>query len=418
MTVVLLNIVLMMVLAGTDGGAAIIDNGYTGTIDSGFGNPLAGRAAFVNDSMGNYTSSRLDLSALAGQDVKVRFRIGTDESVSNPGWDIDNVRVYTCDVELTEPAIISPVSGSTLSGITEVFNWSNNGLNVSQWYMYAGSTEGGAEYYVQGGTGGTTTATMTNLPTDESTVYIRLWSVIDGSYVKADAVYTASTAVITPSITSPVSGSTLSGITEVFNWSNNGLNVSQWYMYAGSTEGGAEYYVQGGTGGTTTATMTNLPTDESTVYIRLWSVIDGSFVKADAVYTASTAVITPSITSPVSGSTLSGITEVFNWSNNGLNVSQWYMYAGSTEGGAEYYVQGGTGGTTTATMTNLPTDESTVYIRLWSVIDGSYVKADAVYTASTAVITPSITSPVSGSTLSGITEVFNWSNNGLNVSQW
>ncbi len=56
-------------------------------------------------------------------------------------------------------------------------------------------------------------------------------------------------------------------------------------MYAGSTEGGAEYYVQGGTG-TTTATMTNLPTDGSTVYIRLWSVIDGSFVKTDAVYTA------------------------------------------------------------------------------------------------------------------------------------
>ena len=400
-----------------DGGSVILENGYTGTIDSGFSNPLAGRAAFVSDTSGSYISTRADLSTLAGQNVKFRFRIGTDSNVSNPGWDIDNVRIYTCG-SVVEPEITSPATGSTLAGVTEVFNWTNNGLNVSQWYLYAGSTEGGAEYYIQSGTGSSTSATMTNLPTDGSTVYIRLWSVIDGNWVSTSNTYTASTAAVLPTISSPVSGSTLSGVTEVFNWDNNGQNVSQWYMYAGSTQGGAEYYIQSGIGSTTSATMTNLPTDGSTVYIRIWFVINGNWVSVDASYTASAPIVVPFITSPTSGSTLSGVTEVFNWDNNGLNITQWYIYAGSTEGAADYYLQGGAGSVTSATMTNLPTDGSTVYIRIWFLIDGNWVNVDATYSASTPVVTPLITSPVPGTQLSGVSEVFNWDNNGLNVTQW
>ena len=43
-----------------DAGSMIINNGYNGTIVTGYGNPLAGKKAFVNDSHG-YISSRLDL---------------------------------------------------------------------------------------------------------------------------------------------------------------------------------------------------------------------------------------------------------------------------------------------------------------------------------------------------------------------
>ena len=77
----------------TDGGstwndaAGFIDGGqgYLGTVASGFGNPLAGRSAFVKSSFG-YTATRLNLSSLAGQSVRFRFRVGTDSAVSSLGW--------------------------------------------------------------------------------------------------------------------------------------------------------------------------------------------------------------------------------------------------------------------------------------------------------------------------------------------
>lgn len=78
-------------------------NGYDGTIYNGTGgdNPLAGRSAFTGYSFG-YTSSKMNLTSLAGQNVRFRFRIGTDTG-NNPdstsgiyGWFIDDVQVYSC----------------------------------------------------------------------------------------------------------------------------------------------------------------------------------------------------------------------------------------------------------------------------------------------------------------------------------
>lgn len=77
-----------------DAGSLFTHNGYNGTLDTGT-NPLGGRSAFVADSSG-YLSSRLNLSSLAGQNVRFRFRVASDNSVGDYGWFIDDVRVYTC----------------------------------------------------------------------------------------------------------------------------------------------------------------------------------------------------------------------------------------------------------------------------------------------------------------------------------
>lgn len=77
-----------------DAGGLPAVNGYTGAIQAGF-NPLGGRQGFVNESNG-YISTRLTLSTLAGNNVRFRFRIGTDSSVDNFGWFIDDIHIYTC----------------------------------------------------------------------------------------------------------------------------------------------------------------------------------------------------------------------------------------------------------------------------------------------------------------------------------
>jgi bacillolysin len=79
----------------SDLGSKFTHNGYKGTMSSSYSNPLGGRRGFVGESNG-YISSRADLSFLAGKDVSFRFRIGTDSSVGDDGWFVDDVRVYTC----------------------------------------------------------------------------------------------------------------------------------------------------------------------------------------------------------------------------------------------------------------------------------------------------------------------------------
>ncbi len=70
--------------------------GYGGKIEAADNdNPLAGREAFVSRSTGypaSFVKESLDLGTeYAGKTVRVRFRIGTDEGGSSPGWEIDDV---------------------------------------------------------------------------------------------------------------------------------------------------------------------------------------------------------------------------------------------------------------------------------------------------------------------------------------
>ena len=76
-----------------DANSLFTHNGYNSRVSGQ--NPLGLRAAFAGDSQG-YISTRLDLSPLAGQAVRFRFRLGTDEVGEDYGWFIDDVRLYTC----------------------------------------------------------------------------------------------------------------------------------------------------------------------------------------------------------------------------------------------------------------------------------------------------------------------------------
>jgi len=110
-----------------DAGSLFTDNGYNGTIGSSWGNPLGGRSAFVSDSNG-YTSSRADLSSLAGRNVRIRFRIGTSDT-SDPqrygagyGWFIDDVRIYVCNATPPAPTPTPPLPGLHVTLNKERFN--------------------------------------------------------------------------------------------------------------------------------------------------------------------------------------------------------------------------------------------------------------------------------------------------------
>jgi bacillolysin len=90
-------------------------NGYTATLATGGGNALGGRRAFSGTSPG-YEQTRIDLGTLAGRSVSIRFRLGSDISVSAAGWFIDDVSIYACEIA---PAGASPGS-SPVAGVFAV----------------------------------------------------------------------------------------------------------------------------------------------------------------------------------------------------------------------------------------------------------------------------------------------------------
>jgi hypothetical protein len=74
-------------------GGTFAQNGYTGMINTTFDSPIAGRMAWEGNSAG-YVTTRVNLPASAmGQNIQLRFRRATDESVSSTGWRVDTINI-------------------------------------------------------------------------------------------------------------------------------------------------------------------------------------------------------------------------------------------------------------------------------------------------------------------------------------
>ncbi len=95
-------------MSWNDAGALMIVGAYNATLASGQGSPLAGRAAWSGSS-GGWHRVEVDLSSLAGEDLDLRWRFASDNSVSGTGWFIDDVNLsfttWTCD---NCPALANP----------------------------------------------------------------------------------------------------------------------------------------------------------------------------------------------------------------------------------------------------------------------------------------------------------------------
>jgi hypothetical protein len=83
-----------------DNGATWTDIGtaaYNGATNAGTSSPIGtNRPAFVNRMVGwpAFSPVMLNLgTTYAGKDIRIRFRIGADESTGAPGWEVDDISV-------------------------------------------------------------------------------------------------------------------------------------------------------------------------------------------------------------------------------------------------------------------------------------------------------------------------------------
>ncbi len=82
----------------------MITDPYDGTLTAQYNNPQAGNDAWCGDPQ-DWLNSVVNIDDLAGQTVTFQFHLATDNSVSHPGWHIDDVVVQGCEVVSTcDPA--------------------------------------------------------------------------------------------------------------------------------------------------------------------------------------------------------------------------------------------------------------------------------------------------------------------------
>ncbi len=293
-------------------------------------------------------------------------------------------------------AITSPAPSSTLTSASTTFTW-NAATGASSYYLWVGTTLGGYDLANQGPFTGTS-ATLT-LPTNGTTIYVRLWTWINGTPFHNDYTYTEA-SVAAAAITSPAPSGTLTSASTTFTW-NAATGANSYYLWVGTTPGGYDLANQGPFTGTS-ATLT-LPTNGTTIYVRLWTWINGTPFHNDYTYTEA-SVAAAAITSPAPSSTLTSASTTFTWGAV-TGANSYYLWVGTTLGGYDLANQGPFTGTS-ATLT-LPTNGTTIYVRLWTWINGTPFHNDYTYTEA-SVAAAAITSPAPGSTLLSASTTFTW----------
>ena len=269
---------------------------------------------------------------------------------------------YTYDVG--SPAVMtSPAPGSTIVSAT-TFQWTA-GSNVSEYWLYVGSTGVGSSNIHSASTGISRSRAVSGLPSS-GTIHVRLWSLIASRWQYRDYTYVAASPAI---MSSPTPGSTI-GSPTTFSWSA-GAGVSLYRLDVG-TSGAGSLNIYAGTGFTTSLAVGEIPTS-GTIYVRLASLIAGSWHYQDYTYTSSGKAV---MTSPLQGAFVSS-SMTFYWTT-GFEVSQYWLYVGTTGAGSTNIYNASQGKGTGRTVTGIPTS-GPVYVRLWSLIGSTWQYNDYTY---------------------------------------
>lgn len=225
----------------------------------------------------------------AGMGLPAFSGTGSGEIYVNPTGSPIPCPVPRGTAKLSFPAIVSPPPGSTLAGPKIAIRWTENAVPVSEWRLRVGLLGEYYDFFL-----GTNLSTeVAGLPLDGRTIPFRLWYRIADVWEYSDFEYKAATVTAKPTITDPPPGSTLTGPSALFQWTSNGLPVSNWWLYVGSKPGAAEYFRAAIPGNRTIASVTNLPTDGRALYVRLWYYAGGAWKFSDFQYTAAKKAVGP-----------------------------------------------------------------------------------------------------------------------------
>lgn len=306
--------------------------------------------------------------------------------------------------------VASPAPGSALNSTTLTVKWAS--ADADRYAVSAGDSPGSNRYdRALSLPSNTTQAVLEGLPEDGSTVHVRLWSRFDSDWSFTDVQYTAVDAVeATPAeLRSPSNGSTLASDSVTLSWTDVG--ASQYQVFVGRYAGDRSIADTATT--QTSLTISDLPRDSRPLYIRLFSNTASGWLYTDRTITA-TGPSAPSATTvhtPAPNSSLSEGTVDFEW--NDVGADEYHLFVGYREGSREVF-SGSAGRSDTLQVGGLPMDSGDLHVRLWTRAGTSWSFTDTAYTAAedASVVPVGITSPLSGSAVSGGSATVSWTDEG------
>ncbi len=183
---------------------------------------------------------------------------------------------YTEAAPATQPALTSPVPGSTLSGSSATFTWSP-GVGVLYYVFLLGTTGVGSSNVYNSASVSTTSTSVavSGIPTNGAKLYATLGYVLNVWFESINYTYTEAGA---PALTSPVPGSTLSGPSATFTWSPGPEpRLTAYHLLLGTTGKGAPDVFDGGATTGISSTVLNVPTNYVTHYAWLNYKLSGAY---------------------------------------------------------------------------------------------------------------------------------------------
>lgn len=311
----------------------------------------------------------------------------------------------------TRAVLTAPTAGSTLTARTVNFTWTA-GTGATQYWLDVGTAPGIGDIYGKALTGVSTQ--VPNLPANGATLYVALWTYIGGAW-RSPLTYTvracnACAAENRAALTAPVPGSVLTSRTVTFSWSGASAATGYWLDIGNSLGNGS---IVGRNVSGTSYTASALPNDGRTLYVRLWTQIAGVWQSPlDYTVTACTGCsgsVKAELTSPSIAAAFTSRTVLFEWSA-GTGVSQYWLDVGTAPGIGNLF-----GAATTARaaqVMNLPSSGGTIYVSLWSQINGAWqTPVNYVFQACNGCPAESralLVSPGPGSSLTSTIVPFTW----------
>jgi N-acetylneuraminic acid mutarotase len=190
--------------------------------------------------------------------------------------------------------------------------------------------------------------------------------------------------VLPPSLTTPAPGSTLSGSTATFAWSNPENGTARFFLRLGTTVGSSDVYNGTVTTGTSEQ-VSGIPTNGAYLYATLWYnlngkwYLNGKWQYSNTTYIQAGTPTPPALTTPAPGSTLTGSTVTFGW-NQGAGPTRYVLRLGTTGFGSMDVYSGAATTGTSVQVTTVPTNGAKLYATLWYYLNGKWQYADATYT--------------------------------------
>jgi len=301
----------------------------------------------------------------------------TDNSLysAGPGYSKQSIALTGTGLVAPVPATMtSPTPSSTLTSSSATFDWTV-GTGVTEYDLHVGTSSAGSSNIFAGVVTGTSKS-VTGIPTTGGTLYVRLYSLINGAWQYNDYTYTEASPAVPATMTSPTPGSTLTSSSATFSWTTGTL-VTQYDVHVGTTGAGSSN-IFAGTVTTTSKTVTGIPTTGGTLNVRLYSLINGAWQYNDYTYTEASPAAPATMTSPTPGSTLTGSSATFTWTA-GTGVTQYDLHVGTTGAGSSN-IFGGTVTGQSKTVTGIPTTGGMLNVRLYSLINGVWQYNDYTYT--------------------------------------